>query len=101
MSDKNFTKKYLEDFSSLLKPNEELVEKIISVKDILINAKKNNAKIMIFGNGGSAAIASHMAIDYSKNGRLPALAMNDGAALTCLGNDLFAGGPCLRSGSVW
>lgn len=45
-------------------------------------------KIIFVGNGGSAAIASHMAIDYSKNGRLPAVAMNDGAALTCLANDL-------------
>ena len=40
------------------------------------------------GNGGSAAIASHMAIDFSKNGGLRARAFNDGAALTCLGNDL-------------
>jgi D-sedoheptulose 7-phosphate isomerase len=29
-----------------------------------------------------------MAIDYSKNGGLRSLAFNDGAALTCLGNDL-------------
>ncbi len=45
-------------------------------------------KIMFVGNGGSAAIASHCAIDYSKNGGLRATAFNDGAALTCLGNDL-------------
>jgi D-sedoheptulose 7-phosphate isomerase len=45
-------------------------------------------KIMFLGNGGSAAIASHMAIDYSKNGGLRSLAFNDPAALTCLGNDL-------------
>lgn len=45
-------------------------------------------KLMFVGNGGSAGIASHMAIDYSKNGSLRALAFNDGAALTCLGNDL-------------
>lgn len=45
-------------------------------------------KMMFIGNGGSAGIASHMAIDYSKNGRLRSLAFNDGAALTCLGNDL-------------
>jgi D-sedoheptulose 7-phosphate isomerase len=44
--------------------------------------------IMFVGNGGSAGIASHMAIDYTKNGGLRALAFNDGAALTCLGNDL-------------
>jgi D-sedoheptulose 7-phosphate isomerase len=46
------------------------------------------AKVMFVGNGGSAAIASHMAIDYSKNGGFSALAFNDGAALTCLANDL-------------
>lgn len=45
-------------------------------------------KIMFVGNGGSASIASHMAIDYTKNGGLRAVAFNDAAALTCLGNDL-------------
>jgi D-sedoheptulose 7-phosphate isomerase len=45
-------------------------------------------KIMFVGNGGSAGISSHMAIDYSKNGGLRATAFNDPAALTCLSNDL-------------
>jgi D-sedoheptulose 7-phosphate isomerase len=45
-------------------------------------------KIMFIGNGGSAGIASHLAIDFSKNGKLRALAFNDPSALTCLGNDL-------------
>lgn len=44
-------------------------------------------KIMIIGNGGSAGIASHLAIDYSKNGRLHAMTFNDPSALTCLSND--------------
>jgi D-sedoheptulose 7-phosphate isomerase len=44
-------------------------------------------KLMFIGNGGSAAIASHMATDYSKNGGIRALCLNDGAMLTCLGND--------------
>jgi D-sedoheptulose 7-phosphate isomerase len=48
----------------------------------------NGNKLMFVGNGGSAAIASHMAIDFSKNAGLRACAFNDGAALTCLGNDL-------------
>jgi D-sedoheptulose 7-phosphate isomerase len=45
-------------------------------------------KLMFVGNGGSAAIASHMATDYSKNGNIRALAFNDSSMLTCLGNDL-------------
>jgi len=44
-------------------------------------------KIMFVGNGGSAAICSHLAIDFSKNGHLRAIAFNDPSALTCLGND--------------
>jgi len=52
--------------------------------------KAHNAgnKIMFVGNGGSAAICSHLAIDFSKNGGLRAIAFNDPSALTCLSNDL-------------
>lgn len=44
-------------------------------------------RILLIGNGGSAGIASHMATDISKNGGMRASAFNDGATLTCLGND--------------
>jgi D-sedoheptulose 7-phosphate isomerase len=40
------------------------------------------------GNGGSAMIASHMAIDATKNGGLRAFAFNDAAALTAISNDI-------------
>lgn len=49
---------------------------------------KEGGRLMFIGNGGSAAIASHMAIDWMKNGGLRTLSFNDGASLTCLGNDL-------------
>ena len=51
-------------------------------------AHDSGGKIMFIGNGGSAGIASHLAIDFSKNGGLRSLAFNDSSALTCLGNDL-------------
>ena len=43
--------------------------------------------VLFVGNGGSAAVASHMAIDFSKNGGIRARAFNDASALTCLAND--------------
>lgn len=46
-----------------------------------------HSKIMFVGNGGSAGICSHLAIDFSKNGGLPAMAFSDIAAATCLSND--------------
>jgi D-sedoheptulose 7-phosphate isomerase len=51
-------------------------------------AHDSGNKLIFIGNGGSAALASHLAIDFCKNGGLRALAMNDPSALTCLGNDL-------------
>jgi D-sedoheptulose 7-phosphate isomerase len=45
------------------------------------------SKIILIGNGGSSAIASHIATDYSKNGGMRTIAFNDAPTLTCLGND--------------
>ena len=87
MSDKDFVKKYLEDFSVLIKGNSEIIDKIINVKDMLINSKKNNAKILIFGNGGSAAIASHVSVDLTKNANIRSVNFNEADLITCFSND--------------
>lgn len=50
-------------------------------------AQQNTNKLIIIGNGGSAAIASHQAIEFLKNGGIRALALNDGASLTAIAND--------------
>jgi D-sedoheptulose 7-phosphate isomerase len=49
---------------------------------------KAGRRVIFVGNGGSAAIASHMAVDYTKNGNIRAQALNDAPTLTCLANDL-------------
>lgn len=54
-------------------------------------AGPNGARLIFIGNGGSAAIASHMAADYQKNGGFSTLCFNDSASLTCIGNDLGYG----------
>ena len=87
MSDKDFVKKYLEDFSVLVKGKNEIIDKIINVKDILINSKKNNSKILIFGNGGSAAIASHVSVDLTKNANIRSVNFNEADLITCFAND--------------
>ena len=58
------------------------------VRNAAHKAHSAGNKIIFVGNGGSAGIASHLAIDFSKNGGLRSLAFNDASALTCLGNDL-------------
>ena len=87
MPDKDFVKVYLEDFSALVKPNDQIVEKIITAKNTLVQAKKNNAKIMIFGNGGSAAIASHVSVDLTKSANIRSVNFNEADLITCFAND--------------
>jgi D-sedoheptulose 7-phosphate isomerase len=51
-------------------------------------AQAAGRKVIMVGNGGSAGIASHQAVDYWKNGGVRAIAFNDASLLTCIGNDL-------------
>jgi len=46
-----------------------------------------DGKLMFIGNGASAAISSHQATDFWKNGRIKAVAFNDISGLTCISND--------------
>ena len=87
MSDKIFLKKYLENLSALIRPTDEIMNKIIYVKDILLNTKKNNSKVMIFGNGGSAAIASHFSVDLTKTANIRSVNYNEADLITCFSND--------------
>ena len=45
-------------------------------------------KVMLIGNGGSAGIASHIAVDLLKNAGIPAMTFTDASSLTCIGNDI-------------
>jgi D-sedoheptulose 7-phosphate isomerase len=67
------------------------IEMAEAVNQVMAQARRAHAagnKLIFVGNGGSSAIASHMATDYSKNGDVRSMALNDTAMLTCLGNDL-------------
>jgi D-sedoheptulose 7-phosphate isomerase len=56
------------------------------VKLIDCHHKKGN-KIFIIGNGGSAAIANHMAIDFINAVGIPALTFSESSLITCIAND--------------
>lgn len=61
--------------------------------DLILAALRRGGKLLICGNGGSAAEAAHFATElvgrYAKNRRsLPAVALSsDGSLLSCIGND--------------
>jgi len=49
--------------------------------------KRNNSQVFFIGNGGSFAIASHMTVDFMKNGGMNTYSLFDNAVITCMGND--------------
>ena len=57
------------------------------IKKILNKLRKDKNKIYFFGNGASAAFANHMALDFSKNGKILSRSLSDSALLTALSND--------------
>ena len=72
----------------------ESIGKLIEVAaEICIDSLKNGGKILIFGNGGSAADAQHIAAEivgrYKINRKgLPAIAITtDSSAITAISND--------------
>jgi len=49
--------------------------------------KRIKSQVFFIGNGGSAAIASHMTADFMKNGGMRTYSLYDSAVTTCMGND--------------
>jgi D-sedoheptulose 7-phosphate isomerase len=83
-----FLYKYFYDFKKLINFNsDEIKKKLINLKKIFITIKKNKKKILIFGNGGSAAIASHFSIDLTKNAKIRCTNYNESDLITCFSND--------------
>ncbi|MBM4135006.1 MAG: SIS domain-containing protein [Nitrospira sp.] len=64
-----------------------LVEGIEQAIAMVTSCAGAGRKVIFIGNGGSAAIASHQAVDYWKNGGIRAIAFNDSSLLTCISND--------------
>ena len=87
MSDKKNIKKYIKHLCLKIDPDELTLAKIIQVKNALIAAKKKKSRVFIFGNGGSAAIASHVTVDLTKNIKIKAMNFNEASLITCFSND--------------
>ena len=85
--DKDFLNKYLLEFSELMKPNDLILGQLVEIKQALIDANLKGNKGLIFGNGGSAAIASHFSVDLTKNASISCLNFNESDLITCFAND--------------
>ena len=60
---------------------------LVKAAEILKEVKSSGKKIIVVGNGGSAAMASHVAVDLTKAAGCRAVTFNEADLLTCFAND--------------
>lgn len=76
---------YFSRFSSQL--NTVSLEDLTQAADLIVKTSQLGKKIIIVGNGGSAAMASHVSVDFTKNAGIRSITFNQASILTCFGND--------------
>lgn len=62
-------------------------EGVALLVEVFTRVKRNGGQVFFIGNGGSAAIASHMTADFMKNGGMRTYSLYDNSVTTCMGND--------------
>ena len=81
----NFYKNFFKKINLLL--NDTDITSLEKIAKSLKNLKVKNKKVILIGNGGSAAISSHLSVDLTKNAKIRSVNFNEGTLLTCFSND--------------
>ena len=89
----NNIKQIFDEITQLINKSKELELEITNCVKIIVECLKKNKKIILFGNGGSAADAQHIAAEFVGRFNLerksyPAIALTtDSSIITSIGND--------------
>ena len=81
----HYIKKYLSKFNKILIDYNH--KDFLKVAELLKKTKINKGKVILVGNGGSAAMASHVSVDLTKMCKIRAVNFNEADLLTCFAND--------------
>ena len=80
-----YTKKYISKFRYLI--DQIKSEEIERLTRIFKRCEKKNNSVLIFGNGGSASISSHVSTDLNKMYNIKSRNFNEANHITCFSND--------------
>ena len=82
-----FLHQYTRQFQRLCQADESWIPRLVRMRDMVVAASRGGAKVILIGNGGSAAMASHVAVDLTKNAGVRAINFNEADLITCFAND--------------
>lgn len=81
-----FLEDYFRRYRRALLETDVSVE-LIRAAELVRKVKSDGGKLLIAGNGGSASIASHAAVDFTKQARVKAMSLASDALITAFAND--------------
>ena len=84
---KIFLDSYFSKMHKTLSLDKNLHDNIVKTKVLFKKCSKRKGRVVFFGNGGSATIASHLSVDLNKNAKIQSISFNDPGIITCYAND--------------
>lgn len=85
-SEESWLRDYVERYSRLL-AQPEAIRQLQTLKAWMLDTHRAGRKVIFAGNGGSAAMASHCAVDFTKNAGIRCINFNEADLITCFAND--------------
>jgi len=76
MNVNKFLDEYFAEFHKVVEPA-DINTQLTLLRESMLRVQKNDKKIILAGNGASASMASHFALDFTKQGKVTAIAFND------------------------
>ena len=86
MRNADFLDSYFQQYRDLL-VNDEVKARIADFAALALDVRAAKAKMMFAGNGASASISEHGAVDFTKQGGVRAVTFHDPNLMTCFAND--------------
>ena len=86
MDEVNFLNKYFDEYKKLAFDNDNY-DRLVAFKDLAERIKSTDNKLMLAGNGASAAISAHGAVDFTKQAGVRGITFNEADLITCFAND--------------
>ena len=85
-SSKDYFIQYLKSYDTLIH-DPASIDELVKIKLLFQETSMSGNKVILAGNGGSAAMASHIAVDITKNAGIRAVTFNEYDLITTLAND--------------
>jgi|TARA_B100000767_G_C19713795_1_gene513992 D-sedoheptulose 7-phosphate isomerase len=82
----NFYRPYFQEYADLAF-SDSLYETLDEFKSMALEVKATDSKLIFAGNGASAAISAHAAVDFTKQAKIRGITFNEADLITCFSND--------------